>query len=1859
MLPRCLDTSLGSRKPPTIPKVTHWIGVLGVLAALLMAALAPATAGAAECTNTWTGPAEGTWQTGANWSAGHAPTSTEVACIGSGKTVNVTAGTNQAAVVQGEGTLTVKESTLEVLSISEPSAIKNLTVKYNAILTGPATISVSSTFAWTHESTMSGTGTTVVGSGASGSITTGGGWARLKERRLVSEGSFAVNEGILAMTEGAVFENKGTLTVNHEAGVWDILDNGGTIRPTLVNSGILQKTAGTGETKFDVNFENPGGEINAQTGTFGFTLKGGTGVLGSGSTLKGPIRLKGPAFTTESLDGKEAKLTMREASLSVSASHTATIGTLVMDYKAEPTGVGTLEITKALAWESESKMSGSGSTVIGASATATVNMYYGQLATRTLVNEGTFTLEGQGAITASEGATFKNEATLNANAVEAYARFPGILTAAGSKSPPILINNGTIQKTVGTGNTRLNINVENNGTITAKTGTLLYNAAGSTVTLAPESVLEGNNRFEKSGIAANNFKMPSGTLTARESPITFAGKSTSIANFKIEYGTTISGSGDFEVTQSFDWHGQSTLGGSGTTTLGASTSNILDSGATVATLSQRSLVNNGAFTQTSSSKLMLANGATFRNKGTYNLNSEPYPTWVRDSIRYEKSVASNKFVNTGLFQRTEGKINLEVTPEFENHGVLKPQSSGIEIKNPVTVAQTEEFGKRSKCGDPVDCATGDFSESQTDLFVGGRGVVLEMTRAYSAQAAAAASSSGAFGYGWSGSFSERLTIEGSGEKATLVQADGNTIPFTKVSGTTYAGPAWSQNTLSGSPEAGYTLLTADQTGLSFSGTGRLEGAEDRNGNETTLSYDEAGRLKAVTDAAGRQLKLAYNGGGQIESVEDPMGHLVKYAYEGGHLTSVTLPGQETPRWKFKYDASHRITEMTDGRGGKTTNEYDASHRVKSQTDPGGHTLTFEYAPFHTKVTNKATGAVTDQWFTSNNQPYSITHGYATASATTQDFTYNEAGQLTSETDGNGHTTTYGYDANGNRTSEKDAPGNEAKWTYNGAHDLTSATTPRGETTTITRDEAGNPETISRPGPSETTQTFTLDYDENGQLESVTDPLERTWSYEYSSQGDLTAETDPLGNTHSYEYDEDSRLVAAISPRGNAEGAEPAEYETTVERDALGRLVEVTNPLGHSTEYAYDGNGNLTTETDANGNATKFTYNANNEQTKIEKPNGAVLETAYDGAGNVTSQTDANEQTTTYVRNVLGQPVEVVDPLSRKTIQEFDAAGNLKAVTDPAERKTSFVYDAADRLTEVSYSEEATPDVEFGYNADSDLTAMADGTGESAFTYDVLGRLTEAENGKGAVVGYEYDLAEQLTKLTYPNEKSVSQAFDDAGRLESVTDWLGGTTSFVYDADSNLESITFPAATGNVDEFAYDPAGFVEKVTYLRGAETLASISYVRNKVGQVKEESTQGLPGTKEISYGYDKANRLISAGEASFEYDLADNLTEGLGSTNAYDKASQLETGTGVSYTYDKLGERTKRTPESGQATTYGYSQAGELTSVARPEEGEMPAIDQGFAYDGVGLMASVTSGETTKNLTWDVGAALPLLLGDGQNSYIYGPSGLPVMQIPPGEEVPTYLHHDQLGSTRLLTDGTGKATGTFSYEPYGALAGATGSASTPLGFAGEYTDSASGLQYLRARFYDPATGQFLTRDPLEALTRQPYAYAANDPVNLVDRDGKVAAAACVGSAVIPVPVPNPCSAAKVGIGIAGGALAGAAAGLADDVFGGEEEIAGNLTISKGLAGRLARSKDNEEVGCKPSDMPNFGDPSQAPGQDWGWKGNGPPGSKEGSWYNPKTGESLHPDLGHPGSIGPHYDYRAPNGSDHRVYPDGRVVPK
>jgi RHS repeat-associated protein len=185
-------------------------------------------------------------------------------------------------------------------------------------------------------------------------------------------------------------------------------------------------------------------------------------------------------------------------------------------------------------------------------------------------------------------------------------------------------------------------------------------------------------------------------------------------------------------------------------------------------------------------------------------------------------------------------------------------------------------------------------------------------------------------------------------------------------------------------------------------------------------------------------------------------------------------------------------------------------------------------------------------------------------------------------------------------------------------------------------------------------------------------------------------------------------------------------------------------------------------------------------------------------------------------------------------------------------------------------------------------------------------------------------------------------------------------------------------------------------------------------------------------------------------------------------------------------------------------------------------------YAYGADGTRTAKTVDGTATTFTYSDHGGLPLLLkqttGSATTYLIYGPGGQPIEQIS-NDGTALWLHHDQLGSVRLATkasDGTEHSSRT--YNAYGIVA--SENVTTPgdkqplLGYAGQYTDTETGYQYLRARYYDPSSGQFLTRDPIAALTEEPYGYVNRNPMNGTDPSGLCGPfgnGGCLGGSLVP----------------------------------------------------------------------------------------------------------------------------------------------
>jgi hypothetical protein len=263
----------------------------------------------------------------------------------------------------------------------------------------------------------------------------------------------------------------------------------------------------------------------------------------------------------------------------------------------------------------------------------------------------------------------------------------------------------------------------------------------------------------------------------------------------------LTGAGTLSVSGSllFD---SGTMSGSGQTVVLPGATASFGTTGTHKQLVERTFVNEGTMSFTNG-QFRMSQGAVVRNVGTFIANSQgEFP-----QIAFQPETgATPLIVNIGTFEKTEGGLTTTIGVLFENLGVIKVLSGKFEFKKPIVAAASTQYGGSENpsalgqlhagCGDPVSCATGNFSETQTDLSIGGRGVGLDLSRTYNSQAGAAGEH-GAFGYGWTGSFSDRLVVNKTSKTTTLYQANGSTVPFTEGGEGAFTAPVWTQDTLSG------------------------------------------------------------------------------------------------------------------------------------------------------------------------------------------------------------------------------------------------------------------------------------------------------------------------------------------------------------------------------------------------------------------------------------------------------------------------------------------------------------------------------------------------------------------------------------------------------------------------------------------------------------------------------------------------------------------------------------------------------------------------------------------------------------------------------------------------------------------------------------------------------------------------------------------------------------------------------------------------------------------------------------------------------------------------------------------------------
>ena len=660
-------------------------------------------------------------------------------------------------------------------------------------------------------------------------------------------------------------------------------------------------------------------------------------------------------------------------------------------------------------------------------------------------------------------------------------------------------------------------------------------------------------------------------------------------------------------------------------------------------------------------------------------------------------------------------------------------------------------------------------------------------------------------------------------------------------------------------------------------------------------------------------------------------------------------------------------------------------------------------------------------------------------------------------------------------------------------------------------------------------------------------------------------TVPTTATTKDSYDELGQVYCEVSPIANAAGvscpifgaSRVADTSTWVYDDD-GNVTSATDADGNATGYAYDGDGNQTQVTDPLTNVTETAYDADDRASSVTNGYGSGSATTttytYDVAPGTcssapTGTTYCNEvenglsNTTTSYYNALDQMIEQAAPSTSAqtaTTYTYDGVGNVVTKTDGSGTAT-YGYNADNQVTGITYSNTASgytapSAVTYGYDDDGNRNQMTDGTGTTTYGYNTLERLDSVSDGAGNVVTYGYDGDGNVTCISYPNSGSttcpsssgtgiVTYAYNGAGEETSMTDWLGSgnITLFGYDLDGNLTKITSPTGTTTSTSESYDDADALTNTSYTTGSATTDLAALGRNVDELIGSTAPSSGAAT---TYNYDSLNRVTTGTTASYTYDAASELksvTPTGGSTTdfSYNSDGQLcwtATTTGsclspptgaTSFAFNTAGERVSSTPYGGNATTYGWDQAGNLVCETAPNSSSYSCasphstVTTTYGYNGDGLrMSDTPAGGSIQQFTWDVTGSVPPLLEDGTNYYLYGPNigSAPLEQISISGSTPTYLVSDTTG-VREQVGSTGSVVGSMSYDSYGNRCSGC-SISTPFGFEGGYTD-ATALLYLVHRYYDPATEQFLSVDPLVDLTGTPYAFTAGDPINGVDPSG------------------------------------------------------------------------------------------------------------------------------------------------------------
>jgi len=629
---------------------------------------------------------------------------------------------------------------------------------------------------------------------------------------------------------------------------------------------------------------------------------------------------------------------------------------------------------------------------------------------------------------------------------------------------------------------------------------------------------------------------------------------------------------------------------------------------------------------------------------------------------------------------------------------------------------------------------------------------------------------------------------------------------------------------------------------------------------------------------------------------------------------------------FKFNAAGCLTNIVDKYGQSLGLTYNASNWVQTVSDwQNRATFTFTYTGTPQRLASVSDGTRT------------VSYGYSTNS--------NTRGDLTSFTDAEGKTSTYGYDTNHEINTMLDAASRLiVSNNYDGSgHVITQFT--QGDTNKIWRVFWSGWQTVSQDPTGASQINFYDDksrligqqdalgnwsqsfYDGQNHVTQTVSPMGETNCFVFDGNHNLTATINALGVTNRYSYDSQNNLIRTVDPLGNT---------NTFGYNAQFSLISQTNGAGDWVNYAYNSDGTLQSCTDAGGQTT-YGYDSWGLLKSVNYPNNLGSITNFNNVfGDVTNHIDGRGLATAFQYNNRRQLTTTIAPSNLTARVNFDAIGNAVSVIDPKGNIISNSWSVTRHLLATIYpaAQQGAPVVTNLYDTRDCLVQTLDPYQQpTVYVSDAATRVIAVTDPLQRTTGIRYDRNGRRIAVTNAAQEVSRQTWDANGNLLQLIDGASHLSARVYDAAGN--QIVLTNRNGKVWQFQYDGANrLTNTITPLGHSTSLAFnhqglVSWMKDFAGQT---TTNGYDGKRRLT------TRADGVGTTSYGYDLNDNQTNLLenGQTNSlvfdvYNRVTAYRDGAGnlIQYRYDANGNITNLVYPGGKNVYYAFDNLNRLTNV------------------------------------------------------------------------------------------------------------------------------------------------------------------------------------------------------------------------------------------------------------------------------------------------------------------------------------------